>query len=123
MRPAISPFGTLFVMIPREDMGCFRMDQGVIALGVLVHLMARVKLDPYRVQVRAVNQVQQWFVPVQFAELQESTGMSTTALMLAIQTLEDAGWVECIKNGYLLHCNAQPQGRKNREHQNHHSAP
>ena len=103
MRPAISPSGTLFVMISQEDMVRFRMDQGVSAFGVLAHLMARVSLDHYRTQVRNFNQVQQWLVPMQFAELQEITGMSTDILMLTLKVLEDNGWVEQTKNGYLLH--------------------
>jgi hypothetical protein len=102
MRPAISPSGTLFVMIPQEDMGRFRLDHGVVALGVLVHLMGRVNLDPYRTQVRSRTHCNQWFVPVTFFELQESTGMTTAALMLAIQALEAGGWVEGTENGYLL---------------------
>jgi hypothetical protein len=102
MRPAISPSGTLFVMISQEDMNNFRTDQDVTALGVLVHLMARVSLDPYRTQVRSRTLCNQWFIPTTFFELQESTGMTTAALMLGIQALEADGWIERTENGYLL---------------------
>ena len=103
MRPAISPSGTMYVMIESGDLKHFRLDQGVSALGVLAHLMTLVSLDPYRTQIRNFNQVQQWLVPMQFAELQEITAMSTDMLMLTLKVLEDNGWVEQTKNGYLLH--------------------
>jgi hypothetical protein len=103
MRPAISQCGTMYVMIESCDIKIFRLNQGVSALGVLVHLMALVSLDPYRTQVRNVNPIHQWFVPVQFAELKEITGMSTGILRLALKVLKDDGWIEQTSSGYLLH--------------------
>jgi hypothetical protein len=75
MKPAISPSGALFVMISNKDINRFRQVEGITAFGVLAHLMARVSLDPYPVQVRSFCLVHQWFVLMQFTELQEVTGL------------------------------------------------
>ena len=103
MKPAISPSGTLFVMVSNTDIKHFRQTQGITAFGVLAHLMANISLDPYRIQVRSFCLVRQWFVPMQFAELQEITGLSTMALRLALKVLKDDGWIEQTSSGYLLH--------------------
>lgn len=103
MKPAISPSSTLFVMITNKDINRFHQAHGMTAFGVLVHLMARVSLEPYRVQVRSFCLVHQWFVLMQFAELQEITGLSKIALIQALKLLEKDGWIEQTNNGYLLH--------------------